>query len=397
MLIRGSHGEEPAMFRCYMPQVEFGIGKSASVGALARERGRKAFLAIDPFMDSQGLGNKIVELLRVEGVEAIKYTDIQPNPDCQKVDEAGVRAREAKCDVVVGVGGGSALDFAKGVSVVAKNPGSSWDYTERSDHAIKRPQSTLPMIAIPTTSGTGSETTAYSVLNNSRIKEKSTIVSDKIFPSVSVVDPELTLSMPRRLTAATGFDAFAHALESYMSLKASPFSKLVALEAMKIIHRFLPEAVANGGNIQAREQLAWAATLGGTSIANIGVTLAHSLGQPVGGLCGAPHGESLAACTVEILKRSYLSNPTVFAEITAALDPTTQSLTTRQRAERCPGIVAQLLEDVGLRVRFRDFGMVEKDIEKATKIAVTGYYFDIACHPLKVTEADIKDIYTSCL
>jgi alcohol dehydrogenase class IV len=385
------------MFTCYLPRVQFGTGILNELGHHVTEYGKRAFLTIDPFLDSKGFSQRIQTLLGKVGISVTTYTDIQPNPDCRKVDEAGRLADASDADMVIAVGGGSALDFGKGVAIIAKNTGKSWDYTERSDHEIKRPQSSLPIIAIPTTAGTGSEATPFAVLNNPEIKEKSTIVSNRVFPSLAIIDPELMVSLPARLTASTGFDAFSHALESYISLRAMPFSKMVAKEAMRMISRYLPEAVANGNNIEAREKMAWSSCLAGAAIAHIGVTLPHALGQPVGGLCNAPHGESVAACTVDILEKSYLADIERFAEIAELIDPSVSPLSSRQKAERSVLLVSQLLRDINLSVRFSDFGMTEADIEKVTNIALTSYYFDICCHPKTFTKEEIQNVYRNCL
>jgi alcohol dehydrogenase class IV len=354
-------------------------------------------LTIDPFLDKGVVGKQILQYLRDAGVEVVAFTEIEPNPSCFVIDKAGRLAEDQGVKAVVAVGGGSAIDFGKAVAVIAINPGSSWEYTERADHTIRRPSVVLPLIAVPTTSGTGSETTPFAVLNNTEIKEKSTIVSDYIYAASVLIDPELMYTMPRRLTASTGFDAFAHCLESYISLAANPFSRMMAKEGMVIIAENLPKAVANGENKESRANMAWASALGGSAISSIGVTLPHSLGQPVGGFCGAPHGESVAACMVEVLKMSYTSNFQLFADISAILDPTYMPGSLKKRAEACPGLVQQFLNDIELHVHFSDFGLTKEDIDKVTDIAMTGYYFDIKCHPRAVSEKDIKDLYARCM
>jgi alcohol dehydrogenase class IV len=389
--------QEENMFKGRIPQFEFGEGILANVGKIAVKYGDKAILVMDPFLDSGETGKKIIRRLNDEGINAVKFTEIEPNPSCFTIDKAGRIARDNGVQSVIAAGGGSAIDFGKAVAVISVNDGSSWDYTERADHEIRRPKTTLPIIAIPTTSGTGSETTPFSVLNNTSIKEKSTIVSDHIYASAALIDPELTYTMPRRLTASTGFDAFAHCLESYISLAASPFSRMVAREGMRIVTEYLPQAVANGGNREARAKMAWASAMGGSAISAIGVTLPHSLGQPVGGFRGAPHGESVAACMVEVLKISYMSDPQAFADITDILDPSYASASVRKRAAACPELVQDLLDTIELRVRFSDFGLDAQDIDRVTSIALTGYYFDIKCHPRAVGEEDIKALYSRCL
>jgi len=385
------------IFKGRIPQIEFGAGIIDRIGEIAKEYGEKALLTIDPFLDSSGYSKRIIERMEKEGIRAAKFTDIEPNPSCFAIDKAGAFAKSNKTDLIIAVGGGSTLDFGKAVAVIAVNGGSSWDYTERADHTIKRPKKVLPLVAVPTTAGTGSETTPFSVLNNPKIREKSTIVSDYIFVNKVLIDPETMYSMPRRLTASTGFDAFAHCLESYISLAATPFSRMAAMEGMRIIAQNLPLAVANGENREARAQMAWASSLGGTAISSIGVTLPHSLGQPVGGYCGAPHGESVAACMVEVLKLSHSSNPQVFADISDILDPSYMGKPIKSRAAACPELVQAFLDEIGLRIRFRDFGLKKTDIDKVTSIALTGYYFDIKCHPRTVNESDIKALYSACI
>jgi alcohol dehydrogenase class IV len=385
-------------FKCSMPRVEFGNGKAELLGDFVKEWGNKAFLAIDPYLDKTGFGDEIISLLKKSSIEAIKYTDISPNPDCFGADKAAEIAKKESCGMVIAIGGGSPMDFGKAVAVIASHPGTSWQYTERSDHKVLRPSDkTLPIVCIPTTAGTGSEVTHYSVLNNTKIREKSTIISEKIIPKVAIVDPELMCSMPPQLTAHTGIDALAHAIESYINVEANSFNKMVCLEAIRLVAAYLPEAVANGNNKEAREKMAWASTLGGVAIAHVGPTLPHAMGQAVGGFRNSPHGGSVSACLPKILEFSFVSNLKVFAEIAEAMDPTVRSLPLRERAEKCSELVKRLFKDIHCDVRFRDYGLKEEDIEKVTSIALTGYYFDVDHHPKKTTADDIRRLYRECL
>jgi alcohol dehydrogenase class IV len=385
-------------FKAFFPTIEFGAGKWRLVGEITKDYGRKAMLTIDPYLDENGLSDEIVAILGKAGVDTIKYIDIVANPHCSKVDEAAKIAKKENCDVVVAVGGGSAMDFGKAVAVVSTHPGKSWEYTERTDHQVKRPtEKTLPIITIPTTAGTGSEATHYSVLNNPEIKEKSTIVSTWIIPKVGIVDPELMYSKPKELTAHTGIDAFAHSVESYININAHSFSKLVALESIRLVTEYLPPVVANGSNKEAREKMAWASTLGGAAIAHIGPVLGHCMAQPVGGFMNAPHGGSIAACLVKVLEFSYIADLEKFAEIAEAMDPSVRDLTLREKAEKCPELVARLFEDIDVKVRFRDFGLKEEDIDKVAHITTTGYAFDLVNHPRTVSEEDLKRLYKECL
>lgn len=385
-------------FKCVVPKVLFGAGRRRELGAAAAEWGRKAFLALDPFLAGSGAGEEVERLLRAAGLEAVTWSRIEPDPDCFAADEAAQAARREGCDLVVAVGGGSALDFGKGVAVVAGNPGTAWQYTRRKDHTPLVPgPGTLPVVALPSTAGTGSEMTHYAVFSNPRLREKSTIVSERIIPRAALVDPELTYSCPPRLTALTGVDVLAHSVEAYINVSASPFARLVSLEAIRLVGAWLPAAVADGANAEARQQMAWASALGGVAIAHANPTLPHALGQAAGGFVHAPHGATVAACLAEVVRISHPAAPQSFADIAAALEPPSASLPLPERAARAAALIDGLLGRVGARVRFGELGLRREDIERVTEIALTAYATGIGLHPLKVDKQEILRIYQSCL
>jgi alcohol dehydrogenase class IV len=385
-------------FKCVVPKVLFGAGRRRELGEATAEWGRKAFLALDPFLDGSGTGGEIEGLLRAAGLAVVKYSRIEPDPDCFSADEAAEVARREGCDVVVAAGGGSALDFGKGVAVLAGNPGTAWQHTRRKDHTPLVPgPGTLPVVALPTTAGTGSEMTHYAVFSNPRLREKSTIVSERIIPRAALVDPELTRSCPPRLTALTGVDVLAHSIEAYINVSSSPFARLVSLEAIRLAGAWLPKAVADGSDAEARQQMAWASALGGIAIAHANPTLPHALGQAAGGFVHAPHGATVAACLAAIMRISHEAAPQPFADIASALDPGAAALPLAERAERSASLMEELLERIGARVRFGELGLREEDIERVTRIALTAYATGISLHPKKVDEREIQRIYRSCL
>jgi alcohol dehydrogenase class IV len=385
-------------FQCIVPKVLFGGGRRRELGEQAAALGRTAFLAIDPFLESSGTRKELEGLLEAVGVEAVAFTEIEPDPDCFDADRAGRIARDKGCDLVVAAGGGSTIDFGKGVAVMAANPGTAWEYTRRKDHTPGVPgPGTLPVIAVPTTAGTGSEMTHFAVFSNSRLREKSTIVSERIFPRVALVDPELTYTCPPKLTALTGVDVLSHSIEAYININASPWARLVSLEAIRKTGRFLRRAVADGSDSEARHEMAWASTLAGMAIAHSNPTLPHALGQAAGGFVHAPHGASVAACLPEVLRVSTDAAPDCFAAVAGALDPGAERLPVPERARRAADLVRELFQEIGVSVRLRDFGMQEKDIERVTEIAMTGYFTGISLHPKQVDAEGIKAIYRACL
>lgn len=385
-------------FKCDLPKIFFGCGELQKIGTYVRGYGKKAFLAIDPYLDKAGFSKRVVSLLQDVSVETVVFSKIEPDPDCFGVDSAAVIARDSGCDMVIALGGGSTIDFGKGVAVMAANPGTCWAYTRRKDHTPREPDaSTLPLIAIPTTAGTGSEITHYAVFSNSKIKEKSTIVSQRIIPRLAVVDPELTYSCPRELTALSGVDVLAHSIEAYINCQASPWVRLVALEAIRLVATYLPAAVKNGEDNEARQKMAWAGTLGGIAIAHANPTLPHALAQAAGGYIHASHGSSVAACLVQILRISYKSDPERFGEIAVAMDAEVAKQPKDARAEQAAELVDKLFDKIQVKVRFGDFGMTARDIDKVTEIALTGYFTGINCHPKQVSAEEIKRIYQDCL
>jgi alcohol dehydrogenase class IV len=239
--------------------------------------------------------------------------------------------------------------------------------------------------------------THYAVFSNPQLREKSTIVSERIIPRAALVDPELTYSCPPRLTALTGVDVLAHSIEAYININSTPFARLVSIEAIRLVGAWLPKAVADGGNAEARQQMAWASALGGVAIAHANPTLPHALGQAAGGFVHAPHGASVAACLVAIMKISHESAPHAFADIAVALDPSAAGLPLAERAARSAGLVDELLGKIGARVTFGELGLREQDIERVTQIALTGYFTGISLHPKKVEKDEIVRIYQSCL
>ncbi len=387
------------LFSCKIPRIEFGVGKIGQLPELVKQWGQKVFIAIDPYLEQDPVLREMFNALERQSVSAVKFTDITPNPSCFGVDEAADIARKERCTVVVAIGGGSAMDFGKGVAVLAKHKGECWRYTERKDHEVLRPTpDTLPIIAVPTTSGTGSEATPFAVFNNPKIHEKGTIVSDFILPKVALVDPTLTYSAPSKLTAFTGIDVLAHAIESYIGLNANSVSRLASLEAVRLVSKYLPAAVSNGRNTVAREKMAWASTLAGIGISHGGVALPHALGQPVSGLTGAAHGASIAACLAKVVEMSFVADIEGFAEIAEGMEPSIAALTPREKAERCAPLILRLLKDTDSRIGFTALGLRKEDIGKVTDIALTGYYFDIECNPKRIVDREeIEKIYMECL
>ena len=249
---------------------------------------------------------QVIGLLTDQNIDySIYYLD-EPEPDCKKIDNDSKKLSDTKFDCLIGIGGGSVLDMTKSLSITLTNREPIWEFANLSYRPPKTIlKKTIPIIAIPTTSGTGSEVTPYAVLSNNEKKQKGTIQQSEIFPKMAVIVPEFLISMPKKLTASTGIDAFAHALESLINIsKQSPISELVSYEAMKIIFKYLPKVVNEPNNIEFRENMAWASTLAGIAIAHRGTTTTHAIAETLGGLMKIPHGEAVSISTIPVLSKT---------------------------------------------------------------------------------------------
>jgi alcohol dehydrogenase class IV len=234
-------------------------------------------------------------------------------------------------------------------------------------------------------------------MTNPKIREKSTIVSDRIFPRIAMVDPELTYSCPPELTALTGVDVLAHSVEALINIKASAFAKMISTESIRLVGRYLTRAVKDGNDHEAREHMAWASTLAGIAISHSNPTLPHALGQAAGGYIHAPHGASVAACLPHIMRLSHEADPASFAEVAEALDPTTRELSVKEKAAKSADLVERLFEDMNLNVSFSKLGLKEEYIPRIAQIALTGYLTGINLHPKMMDATQIEEIYRACL
>jgi alcohol dehydrogenase class IV len=298
------------------PIIKFGSGLLAEVPALlTRLNCRRPLIVTDRFLMTQGAPGRLRDHIEAAGLECDVFADTVPDPTTDVVD-AGLRAyRDGHHDSLVSIGGGSPIDTAKAIGMLAANGGHARDY--KVPNPI--PKAGPPHIAIPTTAGTGSEATKVTVIIDSERDEKMLIMGAPLMPSAAVVDYELTLSMPKRLTADTGTDALTHAIESYVSRKANRFTDTLALSAMKTIWAELPTAYTQPDNRPAREAMMLAATIAGIAFTNASVALVHGMSRPIGVFFHVPHGLSNAMLLPAITRFSIAAAPDRYAECARAM------------------------------------------------------------------------------
>jgi len=345
-------------------QIHYGSGRLSEVGDVVAGYGTRCLLVTVP-PDSApvfpALFDRVKTYLEDAGVVVEHFAGVVPNPTTDSVTAGAALAKEFGADVILGVGGGSSMDTAKAISVEATHPGTAWDYLWFSD---KQPSEIrLPVVVVTTTSGTGSHVTQVAVVTNPAEKNKSAIFNSNIFPDVAIVDPELMTTVPQHVTASTGFDVFCHAFESYLHVNASPYTDLMALEAIRIVSQFLPKVLEDGSNLKAREAMAWADTLAGLCIANAGVTLPHGIGMTIGGYCPhVMHGEALAVTYPEFTRYTYPCAVDKFATMGRIFDPTLEGEVDEVAAERSCEAVDAFLKKIGMWLSLKGLGVSEEEV-----------------------------------
>jgi alcohol dehydrogenase len=352
---------------------------------------KKILVVTDPALEKIGLVQRVTNPLVERGYDVEIYTDVVPEPPLETGEKLVSFTREGKFDLVIGVGGGSAMDLAKLAAVLAVHEGKVADYLNLTG-TRKVEEKGLPKILIPTTSGTGSEVTNISVLSLDTTKD--VVTHDYLLADVAIVDPQLTVSVPPRVTAATGIDALTHAVEAYVSVNASPTSDGLALQAIRLIARSLRKAVENGTDKQARIDMSNGSYLAGLAFFNAGVAGVHALAYPLGGQFHIPHGESNAVLLPYVMGYIRKSCTKRMADILNALGGNSSFLSEEEASYRCVEELERIVRDVGIPRTLGGFNIPESALESLTKDAVRQKRL-LARSPLPLSEDDIRTIYQS--
>ncbi len=375
-----------------VPEIIFGEGALQQVGVTAKKFGEKVLLVIDPAISKAGLLELILKPLQEENLHVATFSDIEPEPWVEIADEAGKAAREEKCNSIIGVGGGSAMDVAKAASILVTNPGKACDY--QGLELVKKPG--LPKIMIPTTAGTGSEVTFTAVLSRREPKMKAGINSRYLFPEIAVLDPSLSVPLPPEPTATTGMDALTHAIEAYTSLQASPLSDIVAREAIKLIGANLKTAVRQGKNLNARSNMLLGSLLGGIALANAGVGAVHALAYPLGGSFRIAHGVANGLLLPYVMKFNVGECTDKYAEIAGLLGEKVSGLSTDSAAEKAISSIVKMSEDVSIPRRLSELRIDEKNFPEMADAAMK-VTRPLENNPRKVSREDAISIYREAL
>ncbi|MED4750313.1 iron-containing alcohol dehydrogenase [Brevibacillus choshinensis] len=324
-------------------KILYGRDSFSQVGILAAELGKKVLIISDPIVEKVGNVTLCKTYLQEQGLASVTYTGIDSEPTDLHVQEALTVCVEEKCDVIVAIGGGSCIDTAKAVAVMATNEGYIGDYMGAQKLFSTKP---LPLIACPTTAGTGSEVTKVTVIVNTQTQVKMMISQPELLPVVAIVDPVLTLSCPPAVTAATGVDALCHAVEAFLSRKSQPVTDTFALTAIERIVQNLLRSYQDREDLEAREKVALGAMLAGAAFSNASVTLVHGMSRPIGALFHVPHGISNAMLLPVVLDYTRDSAVEKLANIGCFLHPEWKSFSKQEAADRTIAEIKHLCTDL---------------------------------------------------
>jgi alcohol dehydrogenase class IV len=350
-------------FSYYQPtEIIFGRGRLEEAGKVAARFGERCLLVTVPeSVVFKPVFDKAKALLGEAGLTVAHFDGVIPNPTTDVVAIGAELAKSFGADVILGLGGGSSMDTAKAIAVEATHPGTAWDYLFFKTAPTSK---TLPIVAVSTTSGTGSQVTQVAVLTHTASRTKSAVYNSIVYPRVAIVDPELMVTVPAHITASTGWDVFCHSFESTLHPANSPYINMMALEAIRRVKENLPAVVADGTNIIAREQMAWADTLAGLCIANAGVTLPHGIGMTIGGY--APqvmHGESLALTYPEFTRRTFPFAIPQFAAVGRIFNPDLAKASDQVAAEKLCEALDAFLKQIGMWLSLEGLGVPESDLK----------------------------------
>ena len=296
--------------------IQAGPGVAELAGPEAKRVGvTRALLITDSFLLSSGTVAPVLDSLNDAGIAVTTYSGVNSEPTLAHVEEGGALLKECGAELLVACGGGSPIDVAKAVSVMSANPGQIQDYMGLD----KAPKAGPPIMAVPTTGGTGSEATAVTIITDTERDIKMLIISPWIMPRTALLDPRLTLKLPKAITAATGLDALTHAIEAYVSRKAQPMTDMLALNAIKLIAKHLPAAFDEPSNLEARAATLLGAFQAGSAFSNASVALVHGMSRPIGALFHVAHGVSNAALLGVVTEFSLAGNYARYAEVAQAL------------------------------------------------------------------------------
>lgn len=377
----------------YVPSINLiGRGCLAEVGPFIEELGfKKALLVTDKFLNESGIAQRVLDQLDKIGVSYVVYDEVKPNPTTKNVHDGVEVFKNNNCDFIISVGGGSPQDAAKGIGLVVTNGGQVRDY----EGVGKTKYKAVPTIAVNTTAGTSAEYTINYVITDEEREVKMVMVDKNSLVTITVNDPELMMGKPKDLTAATGMDALTHAMEAIVTPGAYPITDATALAAVELIFEYLPRAVKDSTDIEAREQMVYVMFLAGVAFNNAGLGYVHAMAHQLGGVYDLPHGVCNAMLLPIVERENAKRDPSKFRVIAKAAGIDITDKTNEQCASAVIKAIEKLSNEVGIPSKLSELGVKEVDLEKLANNAMKD-----ACapgNPFQPTKDEVISMFKEIL
>jgi alcohol dehydrogenase class IV len=374
------------LYKYFMPtRVEVGNGISEKTGEFIKELGATRVLIVtDKGVRAAKLLEGIEKSLLAANMDYDLYDEVEPNPSAETIHRGTQKLKEFKSDAVLAVGGGSSIDTAKGIAAMATNPGHILEY----EGVGKISYPPLPIIAIPTTAGTGSETTNSTIVTNKETHFKLAVLSPMLFPTLAILDPNLTLNLPQEITAATGMDALTHAIESYTSKASSPVSQGFAMQAIKMIGENLTKSYFVGTDIESREKMLVASMMAGVAFSQSRLGNVHAISHTFGGVFNIPHGIANAALLPFVMKFNLPACADKYKDIAIALGKDVRGLSTLEAAEKAIDSVIEMNIAMKIPLNIKELGVSLEYLSKLVEDSMRSG--NVLINPRLTKPADIK-------
>lgn len=366
----------------------FGEGSVNEAGQLAKTLGvKKPLIVTDAYLEKIGMAKQVQDILKISGIDSAVFGGAEPNPTDKNVEAGVAFYKQMGCDSIISLGGGSSHDCAKGIGLVTTNGGKIQDY----EGVDKSSKTMVPLMAINTTAGTASEITRFCIITDTARKVKMAIIDWRVTPQIAINDPVLMKGMPASLTAATGMDALTHAIEAYVSTAANPLTDSAAREAINMIAKYLPKAVANGNYMKARDKMAYAQYLAGIAFNNASLGYVHAMAHQLGGYYNLPHGVCNAILLPYVEDFNLIANINRFKDIAIELGENIDGLSSIEASKKAIQSIKCLSKMIGIPSNLKALGVDPKDFDIMADNALKD-----ACsltNPRIATKQQIIEIY----
>lgn len=371
-----------------MPEIIFGNGSIQQVGESCLRLGATNVLIVsDPGVIAAGWLDVVIQSCKQAGLKYTTFSDITINPKDEEVEKGCRVYMEHECDSIIGVGGGSSIDVAKAIAILATNGGQiqSYEGVDKIHHPLP------PQVMVATTAGSGSEVSQFSVIVDTKKQKKMTIISRSLIPDIAIIDPETLVTKSAELTGATGMDVLTHGIEAYVSLAATPLTDVQAKNAISLVAEYLRPSVASKMNREAKTNMAMASLQSGLAFSNAILGAVHAMSHAVGGKYNLLHGDVNSILLPHVMEYNLLANPKKFADIALFLGMDIRGMSHMEAGRRAIEYVKQLTVDIGAPQRLSSIGVEEEEMKKMSLMALHD-----ACmitNPRDVTAEDIEEIF----